>query len=289
MYAVVSRITRETSSPALHLTFGLIFCQNAVDLAAGSIQTLQRCAPLFGRAMPCYLHDTSLERHRAPVQRVQIEIGAGVVPTTAGSTTTALPVLFQQTATGVGDSVDALPFDRLARHTAFILQELKRWVDRARTGTVEPGIALFQHLDQLVAMTRLLGNQFQQDIFEIAASVPPSATAVVIEWIAAERPAWSPAPERPAWPAWPEWSPAPEPALKRSASAWPEPKGRAASKWPRWSSSWTRPMLPKRSVWSCMMTLAVHEPILRHWLIHMRRPVPPSKTMLPKHDRSSLR
>jgi hypothetical protein len=80
----------------------------------------------------------------------------------------------QEFAPGVGDRVDPLTVNGLARQVFLVFKQLQGRIDRAGAGPVEPRVALLQLLDQVVAVPRLFGQQLEQHILQVATTMAPA-------------------------------------------------------------------------------------------------------------------
>src|SRR5262249_10527469 len=143
-----------------------------------------------------HLHGGRAELERRVPETVEGLIAASgdLVP---GST--ASPCLtLRSCTTGVGQRVDALAFDLLARDQAFFLEHLQRGVDGPRAPPPRAAGTPLQLLDHLVSVHRLLGEQCQDGRTDVAApsSWPRSpGTAETEAKTSAESP-WAPGSSR---------------------------------------------------------------------------------------------
>src|SRR5438067_2576502 len=91
----------------------------------------------------------------------------------------------------VGDGVDLLALLLARADIAEVLEHLQRGVHRARAGTVVAAHAVLEGADDVVAVARLVLEQLEDDVLEVA------ATEQSLAWTAEAAPAATPAAERP--------------------------------------------------------------------------------------------
>src|SRR5689334_1995082 len=101
--------------------------------------------------------------------RLRAPLGAPALLHPAEDFVDLRPPLGHEATTGVGDAIDLAPIFLDRADIAHVLEHLQGRVDGARTRGIEAAEALFQGLDQLVAVGWLVLELVENDVFEIAA------------------------------------------------------------------------------------------------------------------------
>src|SRR5206468_429970 len=102
-------------------------------------------------------------------------------------------LLGQVAATFVGNRIDLLALLLAGGDIAQILEHLQRRVDRAGARAVAPAHALFEGADDVVAVARLVLEQVEDDVLQVA----PTEETLLAEVAESASPAASPVAEGP--------------------------------------------------------------------------------------------